>query len=111
MTLTVWLWIAVFCGLIAAAIGNRKGIAGKAFLVGLLLGPIGVALAALDSGNPRHAAELEARQHIDAGEKQCPACYGWIDIRATKCPHCQSDLTAPLEAADADPNEPPAAAP
>lgn len=110
MTLSLWLWIALFCGLIAAAIGNRKGIAGKSFLVGLLLGPIGVALAALDSGNPKRAAELEARKHIDAGEKQCPACYGWIDVRATRCPHCQSDLTTPLGGA-ADSTGPPAAAP
>lgn len=97
MTLSVWLWIALFCGLIAAAIGNRKGIAGKAFLVGLLLGPIGVALAALDSGNPKRAAELERDRHIKAGEKQCTACYGWVDMRATRCPHCQSDLATAIE--------------
>ena len=66
------LW-AMF-GVAAAIVGsNRGGSGGNWFLVGLLLGPIGLVLA------------------FTAGV-QCPHCRSKINPKAETCPKCQRDL-------------------
>ena len=29
--------------------------------------------------------------------KQCPYCFSVIDLKATKCPHCTSDIKSELK--------------
>lgn len=71
-TLTIWLLSAT----IAGSIGGRKGEGGKAFLVGLLLGPLGVLLAMVSSGDRR----------------PCPHCAEPVRSIAKVCPHCRNAI-------------------
>lgn len=71
----VFLWFV--CALISAAIGSRKGETGSAFVIGLILGPLGILFALLSSGNRR----------------PCPQCQERIDKKATTCPFCRTQLT------------------
>jgi hypothetical protein len=89
----VWL----ISGIFAASIYSRKGRSGiVGFLAGLLLGPIGVLIAALTSPDRAHLR----RQAVEAGLlRECPHCYELIDSRATVCPQCHRDVpkhTKPL---------------
>jgi hypothetical protein len=72
----VLLWI--LCGGVAAAMiaQNRGNSAGLWFIVGALFGPFGILFAFLSSG------------------RTCPYCRSSIHPQATKCPKCQSSLTA-----------------
>ena len=65
------------CGLVAAAIYQRKGRSGVAgFLGGVFLGPIGILLALASGSNL----------------PKCPYCAERIQPEAKVCPHCQRDL-------------------
>lgn len=68
--------LALTCAVIAGAIGHCKGMLVRGALLGLFLGPIGVAIAwAL------------------RGERQtCPACLALIPSAARICMHCRSPL-------------------
>jgi len=66
----------VVCGLIAAAIGQRKGEGCGAFIVGVFLGPLGILAALFSKGN----------------RKTCPFCKELIHKDAVVCPRCQRDL-------------------
>jgi hypothetical protein len=68
------LWIA--CGIIAAAIGHRKGEAIGGLVIGLMLGPLGIIIALLSKGS----------------RKECPYCKELIHKDATVCPRCQRDI-------------------
>ena len=66
----------VICGFVAAIIGSTKGAGCSSFIVGFLLGPLGIVVAIFMKGNRR----------------QCPSCREYIDPNASKCPKCQEDL-------------------
>lgn len=70
------LWF--LCGLIAAAVGSSKNLGAPGFLLGLLLGPIGIMIVVLSSGN----------------RIPCPFCREKMNRRAIVCPHCQCDVVA-----------------
>ena len=70
----VIVWI--ICGVIAAAIGAKKGETASGFIIGILLGPLGIIIALLSKGNRRG----------------CPHCRELVHREATVCPHCQRDL-------------------
>lgn len=83
--LYVILWLA--CSLIAASIYNQKRrpwYVGA--LAGLLLGPVGIVLAAFSSAIPVEAP---------AGKK-CRWCAMKIPFEARVCPHCQRDQFPPV---------------
>jgi hypothetical protein len=68
------------CGIVAASLYRNKGgseITG--FLIGLVLGPIGI-LIALVSGDQR---------------PRCPFCKEHVSKGATICPHCRKELQVP----------------
>lgn len=72
LVLAIWL----LCGIGAASIAQGRGASGCLwFGIGVLLGPLGLALA------------------FTAGsQKECPHCRKKIHPGATKCPFCQSSL-------------------
>lgn len=70
-----FLWL--FCGVIAATIGAKKGEGCGAFFVGIVFGPFGILFALLSKGN----------------RKTCPYCRELIHNEATVCSHCQRDVT------------------
>lgn len=72
--LIVW----VVCGFIAAAIGSRKGASGSSFVIGLLLGPLGIVIVLVSKG---HRVE-------------CPHCRELMHPDASVCPHCQRAISA-----------------
>ena len=58
-------------------IGARKGAGFSGFVIGILLGPIGVIIILLSKGN----------------QKKCPFCVELVNEKAVVCPHCQRDIT------------------
>jgi len=72
------MWIVLF-GALGAAIGEKKGIGGQGFAVGVLLGPLGVLFVLAASGN----------------RVRCPSCREFIDPAASVCPHCQRQIAEP----------------
>ena len=66
-----------FCSVIAGLIGAKKGAGCSGLFVGFLLGPLGIIIALIMSGN----------------RIKCPYCKKEIDPKAMKCPYCQSDIT------------------
>ena len=72
----MWFIIWVVSVLISTAIGSKKGNPISGFIVGILLGPIGVILAILSSDNTRI---------------NCKYCAENIRKEAVICPHCQRD--------------------
>lgn len=77
MGLLILFWLV--CAIIAAIIGDKKGEAGIGCLAGFLLGPIGILMALVSTGN----------------RKPCPYCQEPVNKAASVCPHCRKDLTAP----------------
>src|SRR5437867_3683926 len=72
IVLVVW----ILCGVGAAVVASNRGASGCLwFGLGVLLGPIGFALAFTNSLPP------------------CPFCRKGVPGDATKCPHCQSELS------------------
>ena len=43
------------------------------------------------------AAKKEEATESAATQKACPYCFSQIDIRATKCPHCTSEIPAEVQ--------------
>ena len=70
-----------FCARWARETYKRKGRRpGEGYLLGLLLGPVGVLIAVL---TPR----------VDMRHKmRCLRCREWVDQDADKCPHCDLSL-------------------
>ena len=86
----IYIVIWLLCGVLAATIYSRKGRSGAAaFIVGLLLGPIGVLLAAISSTD---GAALEQKQLATGQLKKCPHCGEMIRPEATVCRFCHRDL-------------------
>jgi predicted amidophosphoribosyltransferase len=78
----VFLLLWVVCGFFAAMVASNRGANGCLwFGLGVLLGPIGLAVS------------------FAAGEtKACPHCQSQIPQKATRCPKCQAELNIPLAA-------------
>lgn len=95
----IWIWLLM--GLIAAAIGSRKGRGFTSFLVGVLLGPIGILLAIIAKPNEKKVAQEQEKRHREAGQVRCGACYSWIDPRATICPKCRTARASTSQASAA----------
>jgi hypothetical membrane protein len=71
-----FLFIWLIFGIVGAMIGKQKGEGFLGFIIGMLLGPIGILAVLFSSGN----------------RKVCPACKEHIHRDATRCPHCREEL-------------------
>lgn len=82
------LWL--ICGGIAAMIASSKGGSGViGFIVGVLLGPIGV-IVSFFLGNEKAAAAAQ----ISTGErKKCPRCAELVQPDAMVCKHCNHEFS------------------
>ena len=95
----VVLW--VICGLFAGVIASGKGLSfGAYFFVGLLLGPLGILIAAVSSRSPeaeaqRIAAVEQARTAHGTGWA-CPFCAEEVNSMAVVCKHCGREI-APVQ--------------
>jgi hypothetical protein len=66
----------LLCGLIAGAIGKRKGEGFLSFIIGIIFGPFGILFALISKGN----------------RINCPYCKELVHKDAVRCSHCQKDL-------------------
>lgn len=82
------LWI--LCGVAGMIILQNKGRGGcLGFLLGALLGPIGIVIALVMG---RNTAKLDA-DALDAGAvRRCPWCAELIRAEAIACKHCGRDV-------------------
>jgi hypothetical protein len=69
--------IIIIFGIIAAIIGDKKGQGLFGLFLGILLGPLGVLIMLTTKGN----------------RKNCPYCKELIHKNATRCSHCQKELS------------------
>ncbi len=84
--LVIWL----VCGIIAAVIAMNKGRSGCGwFLVGVLLGPLGIILALVVSEDK---TEVEKRNMQSGEMKKCPFCAELVLKEAVVCKHCGRSL-------------------
>ena len=78
------------CGVVAAVVASNRGNSGVAwFFVGVLLGPIGLILSLVVSGDP---AVVERKKIENGGYRRCEKCAELIRAEATKCRFCGSDV-------------------
>lgn len=103
-------FIWFLCSILGAAILSRYNKAGTGFLLGAILGPIGVLFTlVMRSGESkkedqkRHEeqmkvmAELKASNEASKPERECPYCAESILAKAKVCKHCGNDVE-PIEA-------------
>jgi len=85
----ILLWLA--CGVISAMVASSKGRnSGGWFLIGILLGPIGL-LGAVGVGN--RTEERKTYSGLQSGKlRKCPVCAEAIQREARKCRFCASDV-------------------
>ena len=76
--------------MVAAVVASNKGNSGVVwFFVGGLLGPIGLILSLIVSGDP---AVVERKKIEGGGYQRCEKCAELIRSEATKCRFCGSDV-------------------
>lgn len=102
MEIGIFIWIV--CGIICAVIASNKGDSGcSGFIVGVLLGPLGIVLLLVTG---RNEEALERRALASGTSKKCPYCAELIKAEAIKCRHCGADLTSQRALPSSAPSSP-----
>ena len=82
------LFVGMVCAVLGAHIGRRKGVAGLGFLLGLLLGPIGLLIiAVMPPGPPPPAGNSPPPP---AGRTSCPSCGAALTLHDAICWRCHN---------------------
>jgi hypothetical protein len=85
--------VCLFFGFLGAVVAQRRsGETGGGFLMGLLLGPIGVLIAALKKPDPT----LVDRSRQREGLTKCAFCAEYIKAEAIVCRHCGRNVLRPV---------------
>mgnify|MGYP001098323073 CR=1 FL=1 len=82
-------YFLIWCGLgiVGAMISKDKGNSGcGGFILGALLGPIGLLMAFFTPENQ------EEKRRMSGDTKQCPYCAEYVKEDAIICKHCRSRL-------------------
>jgi hypothetical protein len=89
-----FLWI--FCGALGAFLaGCKQNSPAGGFLLGFLLGPIGVIVCVCIPSNKRALEENALRKAAKDGEvKKCPFCAEYVKSEAQICRYCNRSLVA-----------------
>lgn len=99
-SVNIWVYVVamwLFFGFIGALIFRHKGKKeANGFLLGFLLGPIGVLIALFSNATSIEIAKQEKEmeeEQIKSGElKKCPFCAELVKTEAKVCKHCGRDL-------------------
>lgn len=85
-----WIFFWILCGVVCAMVASNKGrdITGW-FLIGALLGPIGIVISLVSSKNE---GEIEDNNIRSGNYKKCPDCAELIKSEAVVCKHCGRKL-------------------
>lgn len=89
----IWAICAVVSAIIASARGLKNGCLW--FIVGFLLGPIGVIITAVVPSSKPVPVIVQSQVEMESGaQRVCPHCRSMIPIAAEVCRYCQreSDL-------------------
>ena len=70
----ILIWLV--CGIVGAMIGAQKKMGCLGFILGILLGPIGILIVVFAGGD----------------RVRCPHCREWVRSDASVCPHCQREV-------------------
>jgi hypothetical protein len=91
MEIVILLWL--FCGIMSAVIAASRGRSGGAWLLlGMLIGPLALAVALLPTAEAK--LQAQARQEGQAlGWRKCPFCAEVVREEAAVCRYCQRELT------------------
>lgn len=85
-----WLiWIIVWGVVCAAVAKERSGETIGGFVLGALLGPLGLLIAFVHRGDRKKVDKMQRRQ----GLVQCPHCAEFIRPEAKVCRYCSRDVT------------------
>ncbi len=71
-----WIGLWLVCGIVGAVIGAGKGEGCFGFIIGVMLGPLGILLAVFSKGD----------------RVACPYCKELIHKDAVVCSHCQREI-------------------
>lgn len=96
MFVVLWILVGGICSAGLAQSRNRS--VGGWFVVGMLLGPIGILLAAcmpkLEVGAPAKAEPVLPLTDADRPRRPCPHCAEAILVGARVCRFCNHDLAS-----------------